>query len=304
MENLNIPTRLIEFAWETRPTLRRPSTSASAGYPSDWVILNAARQTNAAITLDGGTRTSVGFYISPPSNNLPTPGTEYVITVYATDSGSLNDTEIFTWTMPGQAHNFLTIQPETLYIGANDTISFTINMQNVGNISGAFPVTPTTPIQSWSFSSISDFNLAAGESDSQLVTLTTVDGIIGRVYPLEVSSPALNSYTQYAFAEIAITSPNAQALGLAAENVDACSADDDLSAAFEAVFNAFSVLEVACSGGECNAQQRDTLVEAANLVINTVNNDFPAWIPALPAAQWLPLPSRILCQASFPPYRL
>jgi hypothetical protein len=142
-----------------------------SGIPAGWVILNGARQSQAAINLEAAARTFAGLYIAPPSDELPPPGSSYNVTVTATDGGALSETENFTWTMPGQGHNFVEITPETIYAGANDTVTFTVRMENVGNSAALFPASATTPAAAWSISPLADFALDAGQSDTQTITL-------------------------------------------------------------------------------------------------------------------------------------
>ena len=254
------------------PTTKTYTVDVS-GAPVGWIVLDGQQQTSSSVTLPPGTQTTLGLYVMPDA--LPAPGTSHTIDIDISDGGALNDTAQFMWEMPGQAHNYVTIAPDTLYVGSTDSVSFTLAMENVGNVAGTFPISASIPV-THSFSNLlADMTLAAGADDSAEVTLNVTGASVGQRYPLQVSSPAPNSYTQYAFADVIIVSPDTEKLFGATTEIAACSADAVLEAHFNAVGSTTGVLEGACSGGSCNSQQRDDVVNSVNQLVGYINTNFP-----------------------------
>ncbi|MBX3059649.1 MAG: VCBS repeat-containing protein [Anaerolineae bacterium] len=242
-------------------TLTLNVTSAPAG----WIVLNGREQTSANITLPPFGRTHVGLYVAPPTR--PSPGASFTLNVTATDGGSLNDSVSIPWTMPGQAHNHLLINPPVLYMTASSSQPIELSMSNVGNASGSFPITPTLPVANWSISNLqSPISLNVDQTNEQTLTLNVTTAEVGRRYPLWFASTAPDSYTQYAQAEVQIVSP---LTGPVYEAADSCNLGSDaLSGALQSLALAMSTLEASCADGSCNLPQRDTAVAAGQSVVS------------------------------------
>jgi len=95
-----------------------------------------------------------------------------------------------------------------------------------------------------------------------------VDGQIGQIVPLQVASLVQNSYTQYAFADIRIVSPESNIIFTAA---DSCNLGDvTISASLESLALSVVELEQWCQIGACPLQLRDRVVDDINGVITFV----------------------------------
>lgn len=262
----------------TNPTDQpQPITLNVSGGSGDWIVLNGARQNSATITLPPASQRDVGLYVSP---TLPTgPGTGFTMNVQMSGGGS--GSVSIPWNMAGQAHNYLTIDPPTLFITPDAQISFELAMQNVGNVGGDFPVNADLPGAGWGISSIqSPVTLAAGQASSQSLTLASpADVIPGQRYRLIVGSPAPDSYTQYALADVRIVSPVSGALFEAAL---ACPFNASLSASLEALALAVVELEYWCGVGDCPLPLRNQIVAAGQSVISYARSAVqPVSLPAL-----------------------
>jgi len=231
-----------------------------SGAPAGWVILDGTQQTTTAVSLPAGQSTTLGLYLVP--DTMPTPGTNHTITIAINDGSTLSDSTVINWVMPGQAHNYITLTPSTLYVQPNSSVNFDVNMTNVGNSTGSFPITATTRLTTATFSNLqSPITLVSGTSDTQTATLTIGDAVLGGRYPLEIVSSAPNGYSQYALADVQIVSPVSGAIFEAAA---ACTmGSQSLADALEsAAINAVQ-LEYWCEQGDCPLVLRDNIVTAA-----------------------------------------
>jgi uncharacterized membrane protein len=238
-----------------------------SGAPAGWVVLNGRFQTAATLDLPAYEYTRSGLYVLPPS--LPAPGTSFTLEITASDGGSLSQTETIVWTMPGQAHNFLEVSP-VLYAEPNGSVDFELGMSNVGNASGSFPIEVTTPLTSAIISNLqSPVSLNPSQSAAQTPTLNVgAAAVLGQRYPVQFSSPAPDSYTQYAFAELQIVSPESGRLFAAANS---CTLNDSLGAKLKALALAVVELEYWCSVGDCPLPLRDGAAAAGQLVVSGAN---------------------------------
>lgn len=235
-----------------------------SGAPAGWVVLNGRSQTAATLDLPAYEYTRAGLYILPPS--LPAPGTSFTLEISASDGGSLSQTETIVWTMPGQAHNFLEV-PAVLFAESSGSVDFDLVMSNVGNAAGSFPIAVTTPLTTATIANLqSPISLAPGQSDAQTPTLQVgAAAVLGRRYPIQFSSPAPDSYTQYAFTELQIVSPESGRLFAAANS---CTLNDSLGASLEALALAVVELEYWCSAGDCPLPLRDRAAAAGQSVVS------------------------------------
>ncbi len=260
-----IPDSAFKLRVANFSAITKTITLSVSGAPAGWVVLDGAEQTTTSVTLAPFSRTRAGLYVKP--DTFPAPGTSFTMDVVADDGGSLSDSVSISWTMPGQAHNFLQIEPQTMYVAVDGNVEFDLSMTNVGNASGSFPITATVPISTWNVSGLpADMTLAVDESSSATGTLNIVGGTLGREYPLVFASSAPGSYTQYELATAVVVSPLTGPIFGASESCTVGS--DALSAAFESLAFAVSDLENSCNAGSCNLDLRDTAVTAANNAAN------------------------------------
>jgi hypothetical protein len=241
------------------------------GAPAGWLVLNGRQQDAASFTLGPNERTQVGLYVVPPT--LPAPGTSFNMNVAISDGNGGADSAIIPWSMSGQAHNFMQLSPDTLYLGPNQSGDFTLEMSNVGNQAGSFPVDFAIPLTAASISGVqSPLALDPAETHIQTATISiAADAPHGR-YPLTFSSPAPGSYTQYDQIEVLVLTENAGEIAAAA----ACVLDQAaLAASLQSLALAADELEVSCDGGDCSIYSRDRTVEALESVIHYANITSP-----------------------------
>lgn len=240
---------------------------AVSGPPAGWVWLNGVRSTTAGVTLAPGQTARLGLYLQPADGSLPAPGVSYPINVTAV-AGSLSAAGSTTFSQPSQAFNFLAFdrQPTTLYLPPNGSADFDLLMTNVGNAAGSFTLTTSLPPGAGSVSGLtSTVTLAVGESAAQTAAFTAGDLPFGMRFPLVIGSPAPDSYTQYAVADVQIVSELSGVVLQAAENAaTVCTlGEPGLSASLESLALAMTALETACQSGECHPIPRDQAVSAA-----------------------------------------
>jgi uncharacterized membrane protein len=245
-------------------TMAKAFTLSVSGAPAGWIVLDGLEQTSAQVTLAPGAQTMVGLYVAPPT--LPAPGTSFTMDVQVSDGGSLADGVSIPWSMPGQAFNHLTVEPEAIYVSPNSSADFSLAMTNVGNVAGTFPISATLWLSAATISNLqSPISLAVGESQVQVPTLDVADLPLGTRFPLILGSPAPDSYTQYALVDVQVVSEHSGPIFEAAYRAGgACALDDGgLAAALEALALAVNDLEQSCAEGDCDLAQRDRVVAAA-----------------------------------------
>ncbi len=238
-------------------------TLSVSGAPSGWLILNGKPQTTANFTLGPNERAQVGLYVSPPT--LPAPGTAFNLDVQLSD-GQTTENATIPWTMASQPFNFVTIAPDTIYLGSDSSTDFTIEMTNVGNDAGTFPVSVSLPPITASVTGLpAPISLAVGETQTFSATLSTTDIPLGARFPIILGSPAPGSYTQYAVVDAQIISPITEPVFIASDNAaNACTlGEPGLSAALDSLALAMVHLEASCLNGDCNLSLRDQAVNAA-----------------------------------------
>lgn len=236
-----------------------------SGAPADWVVLNGVRQNTANITLPPFSVSHVGLYVVPTT--LPAAGTSFTMNVTAGDGGSLSDNVNIPWTMPQQAFNYLTLQPENIYVAATGSADFSVTMTNVGNGNGDFPISASLPPISASVSSLpASVSLTSGETQSFTATLNTTNLPLGSRFPVIMGSPAPGSYTQYALAEALIISNMTELVFRAAENAgETCTlGEPGLSGSLESLAFSMVHLEGSCQSGNCNLSLRDNVIAATS----------------------------------------
>ncbi|NUM47307.1 MAG: hypothetical protein HUU38_21620 [Anaerolineales bacterium] len=238
-------------------------TLSVSGAPSGWLILNGEPQTTTNFTLGPNERAQVGLYVSPPT--LPAPGTAFNLDVQLSD-GQTTENATIPWTMASQPFNFVTIAPDTIYLGSDSSTDFSIEMTNVGNNAGTFSVSASLPPITASVTGLpAPVTLAVGETQTFNATLSTTDIPLGARFPIILGSPAPGSYTQYAVVDAQIISPITEPVFIASDNAaNACTlGEPGLSAALDALALAMVHLEASCLNGDCNLSLRDQAVNAA-----------------------------------------
>ncbi|MCB9134944.1 MAG: hypothetical protein H6636_05935 [Anaerolineales bacterium] len=236
-----------------------------SGPPAGWVWLNGAQTTSATVSLSAGETAHVGLYLQDPSGNVPAPGTSFPVNVTAM-SGSLSDSDSGTFTVPGQAFNYITAQPTTLYLGSDSSTDFSIQMTNVGNTAGNFPLSiVSTPLTATVTGLPASVSLAVDETQTLNATLNTSNIPLGSKFPIILGSPAPGSYTQYAVLTAQIVSPISEPVFIASDNAaNACTlGEPGLSAALDSLALAMVHLEASCTDGTCDLSLRDQTVNAA-----------------------------------------
>ena len=228
-----------------------------SGPPADWVILNGAPGTGSSVDLEPGATARIGLYIQSPAGSPPSPGTSYPINVTATaaDNASLTDSVAASFTMAGQAFNYVTIDPPTLFVGADGDVDFDLTMENVGNVSGDFPIAVDSPLAGVSVIGLpASLNLGVGTSTTQSGNLSVSGLTPGMRFPLEFASPAPGSYIQYAVAEVNVISALTEPVFTAGEQFEnVCTlGEPGLSAAAESLAFAMVQLENSCNAGACD----------------------------------------------------
>lgn len=223
------------------------------GAPAGWLVLDGRQQTATSFNLGANERGQVGLYVVPPTP--PAPGTSFNMTVQLTDGQGGSESVVIPWSMPGQAHNFLQLTPDTLYLSPNSSGSLNLTMSNVSNQAGSFPVVFDTPLAAASISNLqSPISLSPGASNSQNPTITVGGSAAHGRYPLIFSSPAPGSYRQYALGELFVLTENAGAIAEAAT----CDLGvSGLSASLQALALAADTLEVSCEAGSCSGWDKE-----------------------------------------------
>jgi len=263
-----------------------------SGLPTDWAILNGERQMATSVTLPPGAQAQIGLYVSPPNGTLPSPGTAHTIQINVSGA-SLADSTSAIWTMPSQPFNFLTSQPDKLYLSSGSSADFSLQMTGVGNDGGSFPIIPILPTTSVTITGLAPLlSLAVGETQEITGTIETGELPLGTRFPLVIGSTASGSYTQYAVAEVQVISEDSEAIFRASDNAAKfCTlGEPGLSDALESLALAMIHLEAACNAGKCNTSLRDQVVNAIDgvaLYSGAVSMDLISIDPLLAAADSL-----------------
>jgi uncharacterized membrane protein len=235
------------------------------GAPVGWVVLDGRQQAATTFALGPNERGQLGLYVLPPT--LPTPGTSFDMIVEVSD-GTQTESVTVPWAMPGQAHNYLQLAPETFYLSPGSSGDFSLTMSNVGNTAGSFPITANTPLAESTISNLqSPISLASGATNIQTPTLTIDNDAPHGRYPLIFASPAPDSYSQYALGEIFVLTENA---GAVAEAASCDLGETALPAALQTLALAADELEVSCEAGSCSQYAQEQTIAALENAIHYV----------------------------------
>jgi PKD repeat protein/uncharacterized membrane protein len=258
-----------------------PSTFAA-----DWIIFGTRRAPTATLTLPAGGVGQLGLYFQPPcdesstSCDLPSAGSIHPFTVNAVaiDTGSLSANDADQFTVPALAFSYLTAEPTRLYSSPGLMTTFDLGLRNVGNTSGAFTLTLTLPITTWSATlPTSQATLAGGEVLTQTITLNTLTGDLGKDYRVSASAPS-GPYAPTASVIVHLSSPEVRDIYQAAQDVDGlCVKNVSLQAALHYLGQALEELQAACQystelagpgQATCSTDLRDRVVSGALAVAN------------------------------------
>lgn len=249
-----------------------------SGLPDGWLLLSGAEgQTMTALTLPAGGVGQVGLYISPTVTALPPAGTPYPFTVTAvdTDGAGLSQSDSDTFTVPAIAFNQVTAVPALIFASPATTATFDINLSNVGNIAGSFPLTVTLPLTTWVpiFGLQSPVPVDAGETVTQAFGFNVpADAPLGRTYPIRLDSPAPGTaYVQTTFAQVQIVSANALPIYRAAQEIGELFPDAaDVLAGLNFLALSIDDLEQSCQQGVCDLVLRDRVASGADALAQAV----------------------------------
>ncbi|MGB0383411.1 MAG: FG-GAP-like repeat-containing protein [Ardenticatenaceae bacterium] len=255
-------------------TIAHEFTLSVSGLPDGWLVLSGEEgQSETTMTLPAGGIGQVGLYISPTLTTLPPVGTEYPFTVeaVATDNAALSATDDESFTVPGIAFSQLEASPVEIYSSPGLSTTFDLSVRNVGNMTGAFPLSVTRPISTtWTAQYNTPLSLDAGEANTQAVTLLTPDGEIGEDYVVSVESPS-GAYTQIASVVIRLVGPNGQCAYQAAAGASELD-NVPLASAVESLAQQMAALELDLA----DLDGRDQVVSAIEEVIGQLAN-YPAF---------------------------
>lgn len=243
-------------------------TLSASGAPAGWIALNGARQTATTFELPANQRTQVGLYILPDAN--PAPGTAFTLEIQLSDGQGLVKNDSIPWSMPGQGHSSLELEPAVLYLGSTGSAEFSFSLENVGNTAAVFPLSAVLPPVNASLSGLpAPVSLAVAERQTFTVALNTTDIPVGTRFPVLLASPAPDSYTQYAQSMVQIVSPLTEPVFQAADQMaNVCTIGEPrLSDALRTLALGMTRLEASCQSGVCSLPLRDQVVQAAESVV-------------------------------------
>lgn len=228
----------------------------------------------------------LGLYFQPPcdessaSCDLPPAGSIHPFTVNAVaiDTGSLSANAADQFTVPALAFSYLTAEPTRLYSSPGLTTAFDLGLRNVGNTTGAFSLTLTLPITTWSATlPTSQATLAGGEALTQTIMLNTLTGDLGKDYRVSASAPS-GPYAPTANVIVHLSSPAVRDIYQAAQDVDdLCVKNVSLQAALHYLGQALEEMQAACQystelagpgQATCSTDLRDRVVSGALAVSN------------------------------------
>jgi len=262
---------------------------SESGLPDGWTLLsNTAGGTSASLALPAGGVGQVGLYISPTVTMLPAPGTVEPFTVHvaATDdsNSALTGSASQSFTIPAIAFSQITATPNAIVSSPGLTTTFQIELRNVGNVQGVFPLSVTLPISDWTAPVTSPLTLDPGQAVTQTVTVQTPDGTLGQDYPVEIDSPS-DGYTQSTSVLVHLTSPAARAVDNAAQTAGALFPDNlPLSAGLAYLGQTIETFQTSCQhaitmtlpgAAACSTDLRDHIVSAAQQVAAAVATTSP-----------------------------
>jgi uncharacterized membrane protein len=239
-----------------------------SGLPPGWTLLSqSGRATSASLALPPGALGMIGLYVDPNNDALPSPGTTLPFVVTAVSNTGLNQSANLSFTMPGVPFSYVTVEPPMHYVQRGEVTTVTVDLSNVGNAAGTFPLTaqaaipaiaPVGPPQS-------PFALAPGQMAGQVVTLAVgEDAPLGQLFPVWFSSPAPDGvYTQTIATHVWVVDEVVGTI-LAA---DACRLGSEVYR--EALYGlATAVIELQqwCERGDCPLPLRDRVATAGSAV--------------------------------------
>ncbi|WP_205704014.1 transglutaminase domain-containing protein, partial [Candidatus Chloroploca sp. Khr17] len=197
---LQVPGAAFTATMTNTSTRAHRFTLNVTGLPAGWLILSGAQgSSETTVTLPAGGTAQVGFYASPPPGPLPAAGTSYPVTVRvaATENAQLTQTASVTFAVPALPYAYLSVDPATLVVAPGVADSVALNLQNVGNNSGSFPLQAALPGPGWTISGLpASQSVPVGVTVTQQLTLTApVDTLIGTQARVDIRTNS-GPYTQ------------------------------------------------------------------------------------------------------------
>ncbi|MBK8989256.1 MAG: VCBS repeat-containing protein, partial [Chloroflexi bacterium] len=239
-----------------------------SGLPVGWTLLanRTPGETSSSLTLPPGETGYLGLYVNPPGGQLPAPGTSHTIQVTAVSDTTAQQSATIPFTMPAVSFNYVAVQPPLLYLTSTAVADISLNLTNVGNAAGDFPLSARSNFAALDV--VSPLNnvtaLAPGATANQTVTVGTTNAPIGSIYPLFLDSPAPGGvYTQTATLIVQVTS---QRTGQILQAGSCTAGHAGYSASVQSLGLAVQELEAWCELGDCPLPLRDNVVAAAQAV--------------------------------------
>ena len=250
-----------------------------SGLPAGWSLISGknAGETSAQLVLPPGAPGQLGFYISPTLSSMPPAGTPYPFTVavVATDNPSLTANQTVTpFTIPPIAYAYATLSPERAYAAPGGNVTLTLNVRNVGNTAGTFPIGANLPVTQWATSLPTNVTVGAGVTSSVPFVVDVTTGTLGSSYRVDgfvVSGP----YTLTASADVRLLNPGAAQVQQLAEQF-ATLPTPGFAATIGNLANASNLLE----SDPTNPVYRDQVVSGINALIAQINAQ--GNLPSLP----------------------
>jgi uncharacterized repeat protein (TIGR01451 family) len=189
--------------------------------PAGWTILNSG----TSVTVPAGLTGILGVYLQPSGNSLPPPGTpiSFTVTATSTSDATITATRTVSFAMPVVDAVTVVSSQTSLGVAPGTTASFTVTLQNVGNVpenvnpTTTLPTGMTTPDAGFGLFTVS---LAVGQyvtepvhlhADSSLTLNSTLTATVTASY-----GPAASPVTQAIQIPVAIVVPGVSALVSAA----------------------------------------------------------------------------------------
>ncbi len=228
-----------------------------------------------------------------PAGTLPAAGANFPFAVTAVDTanGANTATANATFTMPGLPFPYLTADPLLQTVTPGEPVTISLRVQNVGNVSAAFPITATVRDRHFSTAVVSPnpltsphtFNtgtLAPNASFETNILLDTSTATPGTTYFVQAASVA-GEYEPQAISAVQIASLlTAPLLETAACLIE------PMSTATTHLGQTIMAAELSCGTGNCPPTARAELLNAIDSYLATTNRaGFPVDTSAVTAAR-------------------
>ncbi len=181
------------------------------GLTAQWLLFAGAPGSSAKqITLAPGARAQLGLAISP---TLPLPGVgssfPFNVNARGVDNPALSASAADVFVIASTPYPFLQLVPPVLYAAPGTSVTFGLQMTNVGNAAGTFPLSfEPPPGSAWTAALAPVVNLAPGLRASQRVTISNLSGAVGDARVIGIATSA-GAYSPTAYALVLLTTPAA-----------------------------------------------------------------------------------------------